>query len=479
MKHTQSSSIVCNAGQAAVYAVICDSQRWPDLFEPCQAVEAIARDADGEHIRLTALVGGHPMQWESKRTFRREIFGIDTQVVKPMALVASMATTWRVIALNGVQCLLVLEHDYSLVDDVAGLVPGVTTRAEAEAFVAGAIHANTTKELGNIRDAVEGRRQAADGVRTTSHSITCAAPADKVYAIIADAANWPKIFDACVSAVAEPRDGNRELVHIEALQNGQVIGWDTLRTYHDNILRIDFHLPVPMPFLAEMSGQWRVIPVGEDRCVLNVTRRFVLLDDVRGIRAGVETREQAADIVNRFIDDNAAGEMLAVKSFVERDDASFSAFNARYTLPYPPEQVYDVLSNVRDWPQVLPHCDGVKVIYDDAVNQEFVMDIATAHGQEQFRSIRRCDRDALAISYFQPVPPVLLSSHSGRWLVRPQGSGTELVSEHQVHLNAARCAEQFGDTDVRRNKQRIRELIQKNSKATADACARWLAGEAA
>jgi aromatase len=479
MKHTQSNSIVCNATQAEVYAVICDSQQWPDLFEPCLAVEAVQRDANGEHIRVTANVGGTPMTWESKRVFRREIFGIDTRVSKPMTLVKDMATTWRVIAMNDAQSLLVLEHDYTLLEDVAGLVDGVSTKAQAESFIAGAIHKNSTKELGNIRDAVQGSAAAVDGIRSTSHSICCEVPAAEVYAIIADASNWPKIFDSCVSAQAELRHGNTELVHIEANQAGKVISWDTLRTYHDSIFRIDFHLPVPMPFLKEMSGQWRVVPLGENRCVLNVTRRFVLLDDVSGIREDVTTREQASAVVNRFIDENAGAEMLAVKSFVERKDACFSSFSARYTLPYSPEQVFGVLSNVRQWPDVLPHCDSVKVIYDDAVNQEFVMEIATAHGKEHFRSIRRCDREALAISYFQPVPPALLNTHSGRWVVRAAGAGTELISEHSVHLNSERCAAQFDDQDVRRNKQRVRELIMKNSKATADACATWLGKELA
>jgi len=411
--------------------------------------------------------------------FRREIFGIDTRVSKPITLVQDMATTWRVIALNDAQSLLVLEHDYTLLDDVAGLVDGVNTQAEAEAFIAGAIHKNSTKELGNIRDAVQGAQAAVDGIRSTSHSIVCKVPAAEVYAIIADAANWPKIFDSCVSARAEPRQGNTELVHIEANQAGKVIGWDTLRTYHDSIFRIDFHLPVPMPFLKEMSGQWRVVPLDANRCVLNVTRRFVLLDDVRGIREDVTTRKQASSVVNRFIDENAGAEMQAVKSYVERKDTSYSSFSARYTLPFPPEQVYGVLSNVRQWPDVLPHCDSVKIIYDDAVNQEFVMEIAAAHGKEHFRSIRRCDHEALAISYFQPEPPALLHTHSGRWIVRAAGNGTELVSEHAVHLNSERCAAQFDDQDVHRNKQRVRELIMKNSKATADACATWLGKELA
>ncbi|NRR31896.1 SRPBCC family protein [Oxalobacteraceae bacterium] len=478
MTHTQSHSIVCNAPAAAVYAVICQSEHWPKLFEPCLAVEVLERSDAEELIRVTARVNGEPMSWESRRAFRREIFGIDTQVIKTMQFVESMQTSWRVVQLNPAQSVLVLEHEYSILPDVAGQNPEVETQEQARAFIARAISANSTRELGNIRDALEqGSAPAAQEVarsRSTSHSTLCHASAPEVYALIADAGNWPKIFDSCVSATAGARLGNSELVHIEAMQEGKVVGWDTLRRYHDDIFRIDFHLPVPMPFLQEMRGQWRVIPIDGGSCVLNVTRYFELLDDVSGIREGITTHAQASALVNRFIDDNAGTEMQAVKSFVENRDAAFSAFSARYTLPYAPDQVFEVLADASRWPEVLPHCSGVSIIYDDGQNQEFVMDINTAHGTEHFRSIRKCERAALEISYFQPKPPALLRTHSGRWLLRACGSGTEVTSSHVVQLNPLRCAEQFDDADLRRNKQRVKELVMKNSKATVEACGRWL-----
>jgi len=472
MKRTQANSVVCNASQATVYSLICNSQQWPQLFEPCIAVETLACNENEEQIRVTALVGGEQMTWESRRVFRKEIFGIDSTIVKPMLFVKKMTTTWRVIALNQIQSLIVLEHDYTLVDDIPCEIDEITTREQAAAFVANAIDANSIKELGNIRDALQKPHSVVK--RSTSHSIICEASVKAVYGIVADVSNWPKIFDACISAVVQERLGNTERVRIEARQNGQVVGWDTQRNYFDDIKRIDFFLPVPMPFLKEMSGQWRVVPLGERRCILNVTRDFTLLDDISGIREDISTHEQASDLINRFIDENAGGEILAVKEFAEKADITLSSFTTHYSLPYAPEEIYSLLSDIHHWPTVLPHCNDVDVIYEDAKYQEFVMEITGAGGSEHFRSIRQCDRDSQTISYFQPEPPAMLKSHSGCWRVRASGSGTELIAEHSVHIDPERCGVLFSDNDIQRNKQRIKALIMKNSQTTVDAFCHWL-----
>ncbi|EIS1474296.1 hypothetical protein LY554_003972 [Salmonella enterica] len=463
MKHVQANSVVCNASQATVYSLICNSQQWPQLFEPCIAVETLTRNEGEEQIRVTARVGGEQMTWESQRVFRKEIYGIDSTIVKPMLFVKNMSTTWRVIALNPTQSLIVLEHDYTLVDEIPYHLAEVTTREQAAAFVANAIDANSAKELGNIRDAVQKPHSVTQ--RSTSHSIICEASAAEVYGTIADVSNWPKIFDSCISAVAQKRVGNVERVRIEAWQKDQVVGWDTQRSYFDDIFRINFFLPVPMPFLKEMSGQWRVVPLDERRSILNVTRDFTLLDNVSGIREDITTHEQASELINRFIDDNAASEMLAVKEFVEKNETTISSFTIHYSLPFAPEAFYSLLADIHQWPDILPHCHDVKVIYEDARYQEFVMEI----GSEHFRSIRQCDRDTLTISYFQPEPPAMLKNHSGRWLVRASAKGTKLIAEHSVHIDPERCNILFSDDNIQRNKQRIKALIMKNSQATIDA----------
>lgn len=475
MKYTQANYIVCEASQATVYALICNSQQWPALFEPCIAVQELARSENEERIQVTAQVGGEKMTWESHRLFRKDIYGIDSTIIKPMMFIKKMKATWRVISVNQTQSVIVLEHDYDMADDITGQLESITSLEQAESFVAKAIHDNSNKELGNIRDAVKRNRDISlFGERSTSHSIICETPASNVYNVISDVSHWPKIFDACISAVSQPRVDNTQRIRIEALQSGHVVSWDTQRSYFDNSFRIDFFLPISMPFTKKMSGQWRVIPLDQQRCLLNVTRHFELLDEVTGIRDDVTTREQAEALINRFIDENAAGEMLAIKSFVEGNDATFLSFNTHYTLPHKADEIYALLSDVQQWPNILPHCDNINIIYDDTKYQEFVMGVTTAQGNESFRSIRQCDHDTLTISYFQPVPPAILNSHHGRWVVRPCATGTELIAEHSLHIDPERCRTLFDESDIKQNKQSIKTLIMKNSQATVDACSKWL-----
>ena len=202
MQLSESNTIVCNAPRDEVYRIIRDSARWPEIFEPCQAVRHLSHSAYDEHIEVTALVNGEAMTWESKRAFQPAIHGINSVVVKPMKLVSRMETSWRVVALNHAQCLLVLEHTFGIVDEPAGLVDGVSTQSEAEAFMRRAIHTNSTKELGNIKQVAERLRPATQTPLefVTSHAIVCEAPAQRVYKVLVNVGNWPQIIEACTAA---------------------------------------------------------------------------------------------------------------------------------------------------------------------------------------------------------------------------------------------------------------------------------------
>ncbi|MCE1813664.1 hypothetical protein LWT67_23305, partial [Enterobacter hormaechei] len=75
------------------------------------------------------------------------------------------------------------------------------------------------------------------------------------------------------------------------------------------------------------------------------------------------------------------------------------------------------------------------------------MEVSTPNGNETFRSIRFCDVDNLLIEYFQPEPPLVLKSHSGSWQILSKGSGSYIVSSHDVELNYELCAVKFGTED--------------------------------
>jgi|GEM_PF-1953965 len=476
MSFSASHSIVCNVPQDRVYRVIRASQNWPDIFEPCLRVRIIRESKDFEHIEVMARVNGQVMTWESERRFYPEVFSIQSTVLKPMKLVKSMSTNWCVAPLNNQQCILVLEHDYELCDEVGGQVEGVTTREQAADFVSSAIHGNSTTELGNIKAVVEQipRGAALSCDRSSAHSIICRAPAESVYSIIRDVANWPKIFESCTAATSVERQGASELVRIEALQEGKTVSWNTQRRYFDEIFRVDFNLPVPMPFLESMKGQWRVVPLGPQRCILIVNRIYRLLSDVRGIRDGIETLSQASALVEKFIGENAQAEMHAIRAFVEGKDQAVTTFKQSYTVPYSPDEVYALLARVAEWPQVLPHCEAVEVLYDDGQNQEFLMTVRTPRGQEVFRSIRRCNEQDLSIFYFQPKPPRVLRSHQGTWVIKSAPNGAEITSQHSITIDPEACLSVFGESEPRVYKKQIIDLITTNSKATVLACAKWL-----
>jgi ribosome-associated toxin RatA of RatAB toxin-antitoxin module len=387
-----------------------------------------------------------------------------------------MSTTWRVITLNSEQSLLLLEHDYSLCDEVTGQVAGVVTRADAERFIGGAIDANSEIELGNIKAAVERVADHGSGRDYhASHTVICAAPADSVYRLIRDTGNWPLIFDACLGATRLEGDATSELVRIEAIQDDRRVSWDTRRRYFDAIHRIDYHLPVPMPFVESMRGQWRVVPLGPERCLLTVDRSWRMLADVTGIRPGIDAVAHAAEFVGTFVRNNAEAEMLSIRAFVEDRTDGLTSVTTRFRVPHAPDEVFAVFADVAAWPQVLPQCESLSMCYDDAMHQDFVMRVRTPRGAGTSRYIRHCDDQALTIEYSMPEPgTVLLHRHQGSWRVRSVEGGSEVITRRTVLLNDETCTAEFGTRDARLHKRRVRELLEQDSRMTVEACTRWL-----
>ncbi len=471
------SSIVINAKPEAVYRIIRHSENWPELFEPCLNVETLHRDENEEHIKISALVKGVEQTWESKRHFRPDVYAIDVEAMKTLPLVKCMQTHWLVVPLNQVQSCLVIEHHFELQEDIEGIVDGVSTPAQAMEYMCSAIDTNSNKELENIRQTVEQQPPCSTPLqrkRNLSHSIVCEAPAKFIYELITNPENFPDIYPACIAARSLEKDGNSELLEIEANQNGKDVSWKARRNYYPDILRVDFSLPIPMPLLKSMSGTWRIVPLTENSCVLNAVRQYELADNVSGIREEINTLKEASDFMAAFIDENIASEMLSIRSFASRKQATFLKFSSSSFLPFSPDMVYQAFADAKYWPDILPHCQEVDIIYDDRENQEFIMQIQTPVGTEHFRSIRRCDVDDLSINYFQPRTPEVLNKHSGSWLFRSSPGGTCITSEHTVNIRPDICTEKFGQGDLEHHKQTVKVMIEKNSHGTVKAIGEWL-----
>lgn len=155
MRRYASHSVVCDAPAQRVYELVSRACDWPRILQPCEEVTVLATSDDEERVEIVALLRGVRATWESQRRFKPEIYGVDAEIVRPMPLVEYMRASWRVVDLENRQCLLLVEHDYRVSDDVSGLVDGVTTRIEAERFIAEAIDLNSTRELHDFKAAAE------------------------------------------------------------------------------------------------------------------------------------------------------------------------------------------------------------------------------------------------------------------------------------------------------------------------------------
>lgn len=319
-------------------------------------------------------------------------------------------------------------------------------------------------------------------MKTTSHSIACNAPAEAVYKIICDPCRWPEIFEACTKTEIVEKGDGYERVRITARENGREMTWDTHRTFLPDISGVDFYLPIPMPLLSNMEGRWLVVPLEGVGSLLFVERSFTVKEDVKGIIDGVNTPGEAVDFMMQLFERNVRKEILAIKALVEQksqeDDQLSFGFESSRVLLFPPADIYTLLAGAANWPNLLPHCQAVDMLYDDGSNQEFMIQVGTAYGSERIRSIRRCRRDLLTIEYFQPEPPPVITRHSGRWMLNSISGGTEVFIRHEFRLNPDACRDVFGDGDIASYKERIRHALEKNSITTLDSCERYLAGSA-
>lgn len=314
MKHSIVHRIHCLASKDTVYEIIRDSSRWPELFEPCKSVIVLENSNLHECIEMQAMINNNLMTWISHRKFLDDIYGVDVTIIKPIPLLKMMKAKWRVISLNAQESIILLTHDYEIVDNVTGIVSGVTTVEQAADFMKTAIENNSIKELASISYVAQEMETKLSWSKV--HSIICECNAKNAYHVLKDITLWPQIFEACQTVEITNRTDNIEEILITAKGQGRLLSWTTQRTYYDDLYTIDFVLTKPMPLLKLMKGTWRVISLDDESCVIYVERHFELLDDVSNILDRVKNHTDAYRFVTGFIEENADIEMNSFKLFM-------------------------------------------------------------------------------------------------------------------------------------------------------------------
>ncbi|MEV4341488.1 aromatase/cyclase [Streptomyces sp. NPDC049590] len=298
------------------------------------------------------------------------------------------------------------------------------------------------------------------GLREVEHEIGVDAPAAAVYRLIADVANWPRIFPPTIYVDHLERGESEERIRIWATANGEAKNWTSRRTLDPEGLRITFRQEVSAPPVAAMGGTWIIEPLGES------VSRVRLLHDYRA----VDDDPAHLEWIDQAVDRNSRSELAALKTNVEKAHAeqelTFS-FEDTVRIHGSAKDVYDFVNDAHLWSERLPHVASVRLREDTPGLQELEMDTRAKDGSTHTTKSYRVTFPHRRIAYKQTTLPALMTLHTGYWTFTEDAEGVLASSQHTVTLNAANIARVLGErATVADAREYVHTALSTNSTAT-------------
>jgi aromatase len=294
-----------------------------------------------------------------------------------------------------------------------------------------------------------------------THEITISAPAEATYRLLADVANWPRIFPPTIYADYVEKDGQTERIRIWATAGTDVKNWTSRRELDPERLRIDFRQEASSPPVAAMGGGWRVEALSATECAVRLTH------DYRAVNAG--GLAWIDDVVER----NSRAELAALKAQAELGQAhaeTICSFSDTVRVNGPAKEVYDFINEADLWPQRLPHVVTVRLEEQVPGLQTLGMDTRSPDGSVHSTKSYRVTFPHQRIVYKQVTMPPLMTLHTGCWTVTEDEAGAVASSQHTFAVNTARIDKVLGPgASVADAVDYVRAALSANSRATLGA----------
>ncbi|MER7181910.1 aromatase/cyclase [Streptomyces hyaluromycini] len=296
--------------------------------------------------------------------------------------------------------------------------------------------------------------------KEVEHGITISAPAAEVYRLIADVANWPRIFPPTIYVDHLERSGSEELIGIWATANGEAKNWTSRRVLDPEALRITFRQTVSTPPVASMGGTWIIEPAGAGVSRVRLLHDYTAVDDDP---AGLAWIDEA-------VDRNSRSELAALKTNVELATASEEltfSFEDTVRVDGSAKDLYDFVNEADRWSERLPHVATVRLTEDTPGLQTLEMDTRAKDGSTHTTKSYRVCLEGRKIAYKQTTLPALMNLHTGYWTFRETDEGTFASSQHTVVLRPENIAKILGpEAGVAEARAYVQGALSTNSRAT-------------
>jgi ribosome-associated toxin RatA of RatAB toxin-antitoxin module len=147
----------------------------------------------------------------------------------------------------------------------------------------------------------------------TEHTVTIEANADIVYAVLADVEGYAKLFPPTESVTMLEESSTHQIARLVVDVSGQVQSWVTRRDLDADRRIISYGQLETAAMVEHMGGEWRALPLGENRTQLILTHDFEARATDR-----VPTKEKATELLAAAVEKNSHADLAAVLQESER-----------------------------------------------------------------------------------------------------------------------------------------------------------------
>jgi ribosome-associated toxin RatA of RatAB toxin-antitoxin module len=147
----------------------------------------------------------------------------------------------------------------------------------------------------------------------TEHTVTVEAPADVVYAVLEDIEGYADLFPPTQSSTILEESDTHQIARLVVDVSGQVQSWVTRRDLDRDRRVIAYRQLENAPMIQFMGGEWRALPLDDNRTQLVITHDFA----ARATEA-VPSQEKATELLRAAVDRNSHADLDAVRNEAER-----------------------------------------------------------------------------------------------------------------------------------------------------------------
>ncbi|MDJ0362463.1 aromatase/cyclase [Rhodococcus sp. H29-C3] len=297
-------SIEVDAEAEAVYELIEDVNKWPQIFPPTIHAQRLSRSGNIEFIEIWATAVGEVRHWTSQRQIDSAGLRISFRQMPRHDSGVNMGGSWVIKPLSTGRSLVTLLHDYSTAD------------SSNLAWLDQSVDENSKSELSSLKKNVEQNIARSDCLFSFEDSVDVTGDASSLFDFIYDAGSWPeRLPHVAAVKLDEPSEGVQSLEMETRSHDGSV---HTTKSYRVQVNGRIAYKQYTLPALLELhTGVWSFTE--KDGFVEAKSQHTVILnkDAIQSTLGKSANIYSAKDYVRKALGTNSLATLNLAKQHVE------------------------------------------------------------------------------------------------------------------------------------------------------------------